>query len=204
MIVSGELAQGSVVSEAELVRRLGMSRTPVREALHRLETAGYVQSAPGVGYVVIELSERDMINVYMVRAVLEGLAAEHAATLASRTDLARLEDLYDEMAAARERHDDSELARLNSLFHRTIAEAGGNTYVLAMLDNIRDVFERFRATAVTELQRRDDSHAEHGELIEALKARDPERARDLAIRHVHRALEFRRAHAEHHKGGEPS
>lgn len=202
MILSGQLAPGSVVTEAELVRKLEMSRTPVREALHRLETAGYLRSARDVGYVVIELSERDMINVYMVRAVLEGLAAEHAAQLGTRTDLGRLEDLYEAMAAAREHGDDAELTRLNSLFHRAIAEASGNTYVLAMLDNIRDVFERFRATAVTELRRREESHAEHGELIAALRARDKERARSLAVEHVHRALEFRRRHAEQHRDEE--
>lgn len=196
MILAGEIAQGSVVSEADLVRSLGMSRTPVREALRRLEAENYLKGIPGRGYVVIELSEQDLMNVYRVRAALEGLAAEHAATLATRTQLAQLEDLYDEMERARERADDPALTKLNSRFHAAVAEASGNTYLQAMLDNIHDVFERFRATAVGQPTRRDDAHAEHGQLIRALRAGDQDQARAIAEQHVRGALEFRREHAE--------
>jgi DNA-binding GntR family transcriptional regulator len=196
MIVAGEFAAGAVITEAEFVRRLEMSRTPVREALQRLVTVGYLRSAPAVGYTLVELSERDVVNVYMARAVLEGLAAESAASVGTRADLARLEDLYEAMEEARTRGDDSELARLNGDFHRTIAEASGNTYVLAMLDDIREVFERFRSTALTRTERRDGSHSEHGELIEALRKREGQLASQLAIQHVHRALEFRLSHVK--------
>jgi DNA-binding GntR family transcriptional regulator len=193
MILDGGLAQGTVVNEAELVRQLGMSRTPVREALNRLEVATYLRSVPGVGYVVIELSERDLVNAYMARAVLEGLAAENAAQLATRTDIARLEDLFDAMIDANKGHDDKLLASLNSQFHNTIAEAGRNTYVQAMLENIRDVFERFRATALAQPRRRDASHQEHEELKNAIRDGNSRLAGRLAIEHVHRALEVRRA-----------
>jgi DNA-binding GntR family transcriptional regulator len=196
MILTSEIAQGSLVSEADLVRSLGMSRTPVREALHRLEAENYVKGIPGRGYVVIELSEQDMMNAYRVRAVLEGLAAEHAAALATRTQLAQLDDLYDEMERALERDDEPELTKLNSRFHAAIAEASGNRYLQAMLDNIHDVFERFRATAVAQPTRRDDAHAEHGLLIRALRAGGQDQARALAEQHVRRALEFRREHVE--------
>jgi DNA-binding GntR family transcriptional regulator len=202
MILVGRLAQGSVLSEAELVRQLGMSRTPVREALHRLEAAMYVRPVPGIGYVVIELSELDMINVYRARAVLEGLAAENAATSATRTDLGRLEDLFEEMACAGERGDDGELSRLNGEFHRAIADAGRNSYVLAMLDNIRDVFERLRATALTQPRRREASHAEHRELIAALQDRDAVRARELALAHALKALEFQLDRSKPRVGGD--
>jgi DNA-binding GntR family transcriptional regulator len=193
MILSGSIAQGSTIAEAELVRELGMSRTPVREALRRLEAENYVRSADR-RYVVIELSEQDLINVYRVRAALEGLAAEHAAALATRTDLARLEDLYEGMERARDRDDEAELTRLNSQFHAAVAQASGNTYLQGMLDNIHDVFERFRATAVAQPGRRDDAHSEHGQLIKALRDQDAPRARAIAEQHVHRALEFRREH----------
>jgi DNA-binding GntR family transcriptional regulator len=197
MILDAQLPQGSMLTEAGLVRELEMSRTPVREALHRLELEHYLGSVPGIGYIVAELGEHDMINAYKVRAVLEGLAAESAAISANRMDLARLEDLYDAMAEAWERGDDAELARLNGDFHRAIASASNNSYAEGMLDDIRDVFERFRATALAAPRRREEAHAEHGELIAALKARDGERAKKLAIEHVHRALEVRRGDSEH-------
>ena len=192
MILDGELAQGSVVSEAELVRRLGMSRTPVREALRGLEAENYLWAVPGRGYAITELSEHDLYDLYTVRAALEGLAAEHATARLTRLDIARLEDLYEGMDEALSRGDDDELARLNSQFHDAVAQASGNSYLQSMLSNIRDAFERFRMTALAQPGRRDEAHAEHGELIAALRARDLERARDLAVGHVHRALELRR------------
>jgi len=202
MIMSGELPQGAVVTEAELVRQLGMSRTPVREALRHLRAEQLLESVPGVGYRVTELDERDMVNVYMVRAALEGLAAEHAASLATRTDLARLEDLYEEMEEALARRDDAALARLNSRFHDAIAQASGNTYLQGMLNNIREIFERFRLTALGLSGRREEAHVEHGELVEALRARDGKRARAIAEAHVHRALQVRRDRAHRPADGD--
>lgn len=191
MIMSGDLAAGSTVSEAELVRQLDMSRTPVREALRQLRAERLLVLVPGVGYVVTELSDIDMQNLYMVRAVLEGLAAELAAERAGRSDIARLEDLYDEMEQARERQDDVGLALLNSQFHDTVARASGNDYLQRTLADARETFERYRLTALAKPGRRDRAHVEHGELIEALKARDSERAGELATGHVRRALTVR-------------
>lgn len=196
LILEGQLPQGSVVSEADLVRRLGMSRTPVREALRRLQAESYIWPMPGRGYAIPELNEADLSNLYTVRAVLEGLAAEHAAARLTRTDLARLEELYDSMEDARGR--DDELARLNGEFHDAIAQASGNTYLQAMLSQIRDAFERFRMTALGQPGRREEAHAEHGQMISALRAGDAQRARDLATVHVHRALELRLRISDQH------
>lgn len=192
MIFEGKLAAGTHVTEAALVRLLDMSRTPIREALARLATEGQLIAAPGRGFVVVEVRPADLIDVYAVRARLEGLAAENAAARLTRVDLARLEDLYDAMEDARGRDADSELAVLNSEFHRVIAQAAGNVYLEAMLDDIREVFDRFRTTALALPGRRDDAHREHGALIAALRAQDAAVARGLAEEHVHRALDARR------------
>jgi DNA-binding GntR family transcriptional regulator len=191
-VILDRLAAGTkAIGEAELTRELGMSRTPVREALARLETEGYIRPASGRGYLIVELTAQDMIDVYTVRAELEGLAAAEAAKRIGRVDLARLEDLYEEMSKARAAGRDAQLATLNSDFHATIAEVGGNTYLKSMLDNIRSVFDRFRPTALTVPGRRDTAHDEHGLMIEALRRRDGEAARKLARDHVHRALATR-------------
>jgi DNA-binding GntR family transcriptional regulator len=198
LIVKGELLQGTVITEAELVRRLGMSRTPVREALRQLQAEGYLWPAEGRGYAIPVLGEDDLRDLYTVRASLEGLAAEHAAARLTRMDLARLEDLYDTMQAAQSRRDDDELAQLNSQFHDAVAVASGNRYLQGMLGQIQDAFERFRLTALAQPGRREQAHLEHGELIAALRDRDPERARELASAHVLHALELRRALSEQH------
>jgi DNA-binding GntR family transcriptional regulator len=192
LVNSGALAQGARVSEAELVRTLEMSRTPVREALLRLESEKVLHSTPGRGYVVAELTEQDLEHIYQVRAVLEGLAAEQAATRVTRTDLARLEDIYDLMQSALETSDDDALARANSQFHDTIASASGNTYLQTMLGNIRGTFETFRVTALAQPTRRDTAHSEHRELIEALRAKNAYLAQQIAHTHVLTALQVRR------------
>ena len=183
---------GSTITEAQLVRELGMSRTPVREALTRLAVEGYLRPASGRGFVIAELTAQDLVNVYAVRAELEGLAAAEAATRIRRVDLARLEDLYDDMSEALGK-DDAQLALLNSDFHRTIAAVSGNGYLEAMLDDIRRVFDLYRPTALTVPGRRDDAHAEHGQMIEALRQNDGAKARRIAELHVQRALATRQS-----------
>ncbi|MBO0872263.1 MAG: GntR family transcriptional regulator [Pseudonocardia sp.] len=193
IILAQEASGGSTISEARLTRDLGMSRTPVREALARLATEGYIRPASGRGYIIVKLTAQDLVNVYQVRAVLEGLAAAEAAQRVRRVDLARLEDLYDEMTVARDEGRDKDLASLNSNFHATIAEISGNTYLKSMLDGIRNVFDRYRPAALMVPGRREDAHTEHGDMIEALRRQDGESARELAEQHVRRALATRQA-----------
>lgn len=188
-ILDGSLPGGTLLVEATLVREFGISRTPIREALHRLEAEGMLAALPRGGYSVVALTNKDLHDFYQIRAALEGLAAETAAHRVTRTDIARLEDLYDEMAAALDQDREDDLARLNREFHQAIALASGNSQLHYMLDNLKAVFERFRTGAVSNDERRRQAHHEHGELIEALRARDAATARRLAEQHVHRALE---------------
>lgn len=189
MIFNGTIPAESVLVEARLGELLGMSRTPVREALYRLEAEGLLTALPRGGFSVVALSEEDLRNLYEIRACLEGLAAATAASKLTRVDIARLEDLYDDMRAAVEAGRDDELAKLNREFHRTIAVASGNRHLSEILDNVKGVFERFRANAVADPARRAQAHLEHGQLIDALRDHDTDRARMLAEDHVHRALQ---------------
>lgn len=188
LILDGTISADSTLTEAELVRTLEMSRTPVREALHRLEAEGVLEALPRGGFAVVTMSAEDLSNLYQIRAVLEGLAAETAAARLTRVAIAQLEDLYDEMDIAVENRDDDTLVRLNREFHRTIASASGNRHLEKILDDIKGVFERFRLNAVADDTRRRAAHAEHRALIEALKTRDGTLARQLAEEHVHRAF----------------
>jgi DNA-binding GntR family transcriptional regulator len=196
MIFDGELAAGSHVTEAGLVRSVGMGRTPIREAHARLVAERQLIAAPIGGFIVVEVSAADLIDIYTVRARLEGLAAESATTRITRVDLARLDDVYEAMDEAVKQGTDDELAGLNSEFHSIIAKASGNAYLQAMLDGIRDVFDRFRSTALALPGRRGDAHHEHGLLIAALRTHDSNTARELAEGHVRNALEARRRSLE--------
>lgn len=192
-ILSGELASGALITEAALVRMLEMSRTPVREALNRLQAERLVEGVPGLGWVIVEVSEEDLVDLYTVRASLESLAAEHASTRVSKVDIATLEELYDGMTIAVGEDDDGELFRLNGQFHGTIARASGNKYLQQLLTGIRESFERYRLSALDWPGRRQTAHAEHGELLTALTIHDAKRAGRLAKSHVLAALEVRRS-----------
>ena len=193
MLKMREIQPGVVFTEAELVRQLGMSRTPVREALHRLEERGHVVATDGRGYTCLELGIDDLTQIYQVRAALESLAAGRAASLISFTGLGRLKDLFASMEEAREGGDDGALARLNSMFHQTIAVESRNPYLQDMLSINYEVFERYRFSALLEAGRRDEAAAEHAQMLAALEARDEVRAAQLAAVHVSRALEARGA-----------
>jgi DNA-binding GntR family transcriptional regulator len=192
-IFDHELAPGTRIGEAELTRMLSMSRTPVREALARLESEGLLIAVVGRGFIVSELSTEDLIGTYVVRAALEGLAAAEASKHFTRVDIAHLEDLYEAMDNVRKTDDGEELARLNSEFHAAIAYISGNRTLQSMLAEIHDVFERFRTTALTLPGRRDMAHEEHGLIIEALRRGDTVDVRQIAEQHVYRALDARRS-----------
>jgi DNA-binding GntR family transcriptional regulator len=193
MLVERTLTAGSTITEAQFVREFGMSRTPVREALTRLAGEGYIRPASGRGFVIAELTAQDVVNVYAVRAQLEGFAAGEAAGRIRRVELAQLEDLYDDMQDAIQAADDERLAQLTSTFHKQIAAASGNGYLEAMLDETRKIFDLYRPAALAVPGRRGDAHAEHGQLIEALRTHDPDLARRLAQQHVVSALAARQS-----------
>lgn len=178
----------AVLVEADLVRALGMSRTPIRDALHRLEAEGLLNAIPRGGYAIVKYDDNDLRDLYIIRATLEGLAARLSAPRLTRVDLARFDDLYDSMSEALENHEDSRLALLNREFHRTLATASNNTHLVQMLEEVKEVFERFRSKAVSDDARRQAAHIEHGQIITALRSHNAEQAREIAEQHVLRAF----------------
>lgn len=190
-ILDGSLTPGSVIQEADLVRRLNMSRTPVREALRRLEADSLVETIPQRGYLVIELTRDEIVDVYAVREVLEALAARLAAKNRTRVDLAQLEELWDAMTVALNRLDDTQLAKLNGDFHDAVAHASRNSYLEAALARARTAFQRYRPAALTDQQRRREAHREHRALLDAIAAGDSALAATLASQHVAEAAELR-------------
>ena len=142
-IENGELPPGSVLYELELVDRLTMSRTPVREALHRLCTEGYIAQQYR-GYLVVELTDRDLANVYRVRGMLEGMAARQAADARSRVDIAILQDFIDKAEAAIQEAARGTSADFAEQFHDALAKASGNAYLHATLLDTRRYVEPYR------------------------------------------------------------
>lgn len=178
LIISGELAGSSPLRQRELAARFGVSQTPVREALRRLESEGLVVNDPHRGATVAASRNGIVQDNSLLRATLEPLGARLAAAAVTEEQLARLRELNEEMVASQ--HDRERYGALNREFHFAIYEAAASPMLLSMM--------RLLWQAMPEGPKVTRPHAEsteqHQELINALAARDPERAAEITRQHI--------------------
>jgi DNA-binding GntR family transcriptional regulator len=186
-IVSGRLRPGDRLAEEHLARNFGVSRTPVREAIVRLETEHFAERLAGRGLVVRGIPEAEVLEVYAVRAVLDGMAAGLAAANALPADHARLRWLNDRIADAAGRREFSTMAELNIQFHEALCEAAHNGMLLHFVRQIHDWVRRFAATTFSLPGRAAAAVAEHEAMIDAIERGDSAQAEQLAREHMSRA-----------------
>jgi DNA-binding GntR family transcriptional regulator len=182
-ILAGRHAPGQRLIADELAKELGVSRMPVREALHRLEVAGLVTITPHRGAVVSALSEAECIEIYHVRAVLDGLATRLATPHLSAADHARLAALLAEMEAGVEAKDPQRVLNVNREFHAVIWSAARAPRLRDLLENLYDASQRFRNISVLIPGRLDQITHEHRLIAEALAGGDAAAAERYANEH---------------------
>ncbi|SHJ40390.1 transcriptional regulator, GntR family [Roseomonas rosea] len=187
-IRDGSLPPGLRLTEADLVTRLGISRTPVRQALTRLETEGLVSHEPRRGIVVSRPDHQQVIELYALREVLEGTAARFAAQHASEAELEALARLVAEEAAALERP--AELSAINLRLHALLHRAAHNRYLLRALAQLTDTMALL-PTMLGDPGRAQQSHKEHGALLEALSQRNGAAAEAAMREHLRSAQQHR-------------
>lgn len=197
MIVQGQLSPGSDIGEAGLSEALGMSRTPIREALKLLATEGLVELRTYRGALVMPFRAEEIPALFEVAAGIERLGAELAASRATTAELADLRRLQELMEW---HHDDDALGLyfdLNQRIHRAIITAAGNAVLTSTHDALFARVERVRFFALASRPRWSESVREHREILAALEARDPARAGRALAEHVthtgERAMELLRA-----------
>ena len=184
-IFSGALGAGTDHLESELARDLGMSRTPVREALLTLQEQGLVEVRPRKGVRIKPVSPTDMSEIYDVLTELESLAAADAARHGyASTDLAGLSDSIDRMEAALEQGDRMAWAAADDLFHTELVRLGGNSRVIALVTMMSDQVRRARQVTLYIRPVPTQSNADHRAVFEAISNRDPLRA--ARIHRAHR------------------
>lgn len=187
MIAEGQFPPSVVIREIDLVREFDMSRTPVREALHRLEGEGLIRRVAPGGFVAVELGPKELADIYAVREVLVGLAARLAAENRSRVDLAHIEDALEGLDRACAAGKDEEADNFVRAFFHALTAASGNDYLRATLGRLTDLF-RYKALAVTHPEWRDELGSAHHALVKAIADRDAQAAerigRDLIARSV--------------------
>ncbi|MDP9397613.1 MAG: GntR family transcriptional regulator [Actinomycetota bacterium] len=188
-IIHGVLAQGTPLQEVRLAQRYGVSRTPVREALRRLEHDNLVERGRQ-GLQVKTWSTEEVLQVYEARILLEGAAARHAASMSDQGDLATLHGLLTEDLAEPDappaRH-----AELNVLFHETIWRAARNHVLLDLLLRLGWHVVRYPTTTLAHPGRWEQAVAEHQRILTAIDRADPDAAEQAAAEHMTNAREVR-------------
>src|SRR5437879_3550296 len=177
--------------EVELATMLGISRTPTRLALSRLENEGLAVLRPRIGLVVSTLDAEAMEELYEMRAALEGTAAALAARHASARDLAHLQQLVADEATLPA--DPAAWFRHNRIFHDALYHAAHNRYLVKSLQALHDAIALLGPTTMAIEGRTERAHAEHQRIVDAVVARDPAVADRHARDHVMEALKLRRA-----------
>ena len=186
-IVSGALAPGARLVEDDIADRFGVSRMPVREALSILQIEGFVHIAPRRGATVATISPAEALQLFEVRAMLEGLAARLAARRKDRADFKRLADIIDSgRRAAIERHQ-AELADLHRQFHIALAEAAANRYLIDLTAPLPAKIDWIFSTAVRGSS--SISWNEHARILEVVSSGDEALAEQIARRHVEDSAE---------------
>jgi len=188
-ILTGELKPRERLVEQELAGRLGMSRTPIREALRRLEERGLVRILPHRGAIVADLSPVDVENIYAVRSHLESLAARLAAERITSGVIAQVMDLESAQSRLSASRDVRALMRANDSFHDTIFGGAENPCLLEVIRQLRRQVHPVRFNAWSQPDRITRSLAEHREMVEVLRRRDGARLAELTQHHLRVAKE---------------
>lgn len=179
------------MTEQGLATEYGVSRTPVREAIHRLEAEGLLERRPYYGITVRQMSPKEIEDIYVVRSELEGLAARLAARTMSDQDQTKLKVLHQRMEEAVASSNIDLLASLNYQFHETVLRSTGNDALDAIMHDIHVRLARLQRTTLGYPGRAERALAEHHGIIQALLARDSEKAERLARDHIDNALQVR-------------
>lgn len=184
MILDGELAPGARLSERALGERLGVSRTPLREALRMLASEGLVRHEPNRGAVVAPLDRADIEATFELLAALEGLAGELAAQRIDAAQLAEIKALHFEMRAHHARGDRAAYFRANQDIHRHIAAAANNPVLVETFERLNARVKRVRYAANLTPERWTKAVEEHERMIAALDARDGAALRTILEAHL--------------------
>ncbi|MFN5016913.1 GntR family transcriptional regulator [Bradyrhizobium sp.] len=185
----GVYRSGDRLREDEVAQKLNVSRTPVREAFGKLVAKGWVQPAGGRGLIVRSLDQSDILELYAMREILEGAAARLAAQYAAPAEIAALRDIHARFASGE--GGAAGLARLNRLLHGAIQRAARNRYHDAALEDRHVATALLGTTTCAADGRPVTAAAEHGALIDAIAARDSDRAEAIARAHIREALQTR-------------
>lgn len=187
-LTDGTMLPGMRVREAEMASVIGISRTPIREALNRLINEGLVSNDPRRGLIITELDQSMVGELYEMRRVLESTAAGLAARHATDVEIAVLRTLMENDTKATTVQ---EVTANNKLFHQVLYKCGHNRYLLKTLQALQNSMLLLGTSTLENKVRAEYAQQEHEQIVKALEARDPERAAQVASEHISNAYKER-------------
>lgn len=186
-IINGHYKVGDGLIESKMAEELGVSRTPIREAIRLLELEGLVETIPNKGAIVLGISPKDVQDIYSIRCLVEGLAARWAAERISDLEKKEMQKIIDLMDFYAQKGDTDELAELDNRFHQIIYEASGSKILNITLGNLHQYVQLARLESLKRPNRLDRTIAEHHEILNAFLESDPEKAEKAVTSHVQNA-----------------
>ncbi len=184
LIMTGQIKPGTRMMEIDLADSMGVSRTPVREAIRQLEKDNFVKIEPRKGAYVSDISPVDLENMLIVREPLEGLATFLAAKNMSDKEIDKIKKVNTEYEAALKSGDKEKLIQSDTLFHNLITQGSKNPYLINILLNLQEQVLRFRYVYFKSIKRAADVVDEHRLILDSLAARNAEEARRYSVSHI--------------------
>ena len=184
LIDSGELAPGTRLNENELCQNMGVSRTPLREAIRSLATEGLVELQPNRGAIVSVVSQDDVTEILPIMASLEGLGGRLAAAHMQTDQIKEIRQIHNQMVTHYQNNEVNEYFETNQLIHELITEGSGNQTLVDTINSLSAKVQRARFPAQMTRESWAKAVSEHEEMINALEARDPNKLEAILIQHV--------------------
>ena len=182
-VVTLELPPSAVIDEHVMMQQLGLGRTPIREALQRLDSEGLVNIVPRRGTFVNDISVTDLQKIFELRIVLEGFCARMAAERISTEQIARMEEVLQELDNL-EDGDHQTLMSIDRRFHRLLYTAADNEFMTDILDRLYDLSLRLWYLVLARLREVRHSIEQHGDVLSALEQGDPDKAEAVIQKHI--------------------
>lgn len=186
-ILNGDLAPGDPLPEIRLSEEMGVSRTPVREAIGKLELEGLVRTIPNRGTMVVGISEKDIDDIFTIRMYVEGLAARWAAQYVTEQQLEEMRSIVDLQAFYVEKEDFLQIWQLDSRFHSLLYNASGSPVLKQVLSSLHHYIQRVRELSIMRPGRAVSSVQEHQNILSAIEGHNGELAEKLTCEHIRNA-----------------
>ncbi len=198
-ILNLEIQPGEQVNIEEVTEKLGVSRTPVREAFLKLASEGLIEVRPRVGYFVVDITEQDIKDLFEVREIIETRATKKAAALLSDQELKNMQALIDESYDAVEAGDYQQFLANEIRFHGYLKDHIENKRLSAVMDSLNDLTHRERAMSILSVENIKETLIEHQRILDGLIKRDGNLAEWFMGEHLHNVSERLVGHLKEHK-----